>query len=93
MLALNLEKRTIINLGLLGTVLFCTSHQLTAQVNIRGISYRGRGNPTSQIRINRSERRPIQPTMKRRTEILPLRKATFRTYKPSAASYRYSSRV
>jgi hypothetical protein len=26
--------------------------------------------------------------MKRRTEILPLRKATFRTYKPSAASYR-----
>jgi hypothetical protein len=38
MLALNLEKRTIINLGLLVTVLFCTSHQLTAQVNIRGIS-------------------------------------------------------
>jgi hypothetical protein len=38
MLALNLEKRTIINLGLLVTVLFCTSHELTAQVNIRGIS-------------------------------------------------------
>ena len=38
MLALNLKKRTIINLGLLVTVLLCTSHQLTAQVNIRGIS-------------------------------------------------------
>jgi hypothetical protein len=38
MLALNLKKRTIINLGLLVTLLLCTSHQLTAQVNIRGIS-------------------------------------------------------
>ena len=38
MLALNLKKRTIINLCLLVTVLLCTSHQLTAQVNIRGIS-------------------------------------------------------
>jgi len=38
MLALNLKKRTIINLVLLVTVLLCASHQLTAQVNIRGIS-------------------------------------------------------
>jgi hypothetical protein len=38
MLALNLTKRIILNLCLLVTVLFCTSHQLTAQVNIRGIS-------------------------------------------------------
>ena len=38
MLALNLTKRIIINLCLLVTVLLCTSHQLTAQVNIRGIS-------------------------------------------------------
>lgn len=38
MLALHLIKRTIINLCLLVTVLLCTSHQLAAQVNIRGIS-------------------------------------------------------
>lgn len=38
MLALNLTKRIVINLGLLVTVLLCTSQQLTAQVNIRGIS-------------------------------------------------------
>jgi len=38
MLALNLTIRTIINLCLLVTVLLCTSQQLTAQVNIRGIS-------------------------------------------------------
>jgi len=38
MLALNLTKRIILNLCLLVTVLLCTSHQLTAQVNIRGIS-------------------------------------------------------
>ena len=38
MLALNLTKRIIINLCLLVTVLLCTSHQLSAQVNIRGIS-------------------------------------------------------
>jgi hypothetical protein len=38
MLALNLRQRTIIKLCLLVTLLLCTSHQLTAQINIRGIS-------------------------------------------------------
>jgi hypothetical protein len=38
MLALNLKKRTTINLCLLFTILLCTSHQLTAQINIKGIS-------------------------------------------------------
>src|SRR3954464_6952787 len=36
--ALNLTKRTIINLCLLVAVLLCTSHQLTAQINIGGIN-------------------------------------------------------
>jgi hypothetical protein len=36
--ALNLKIRTTIKLCLLVTVLVCASHQLTAQINIRGIS-------------------------------------------------------
>jgi hypothetical protein len=38
MLALNFKKRTIINLCLLAIILLCTSPQLTAQINVRGIS-------------------------------------------------------
>jgi hypothetical protein len=38
MSGLNLTKRTIIKLCLLVAVLLCASHQLTAQINIRGIS-------------------------------------------------------
>jgi hypothetical protein len=36
--ALNLTKRTILNLCLLVTVVLCASHQLTAQINIGGVS-------------------------------------------------------
>jgi hypothetical protein len=36
--ALNLTKQTVINLCLLVAVLLCTSHQLTAQINIGGIN-------------------------------------------------------
>lgn len=43
MLALNLTKRILINLCLLVTVLLCTSQQLTAQVNIGGVSIPKRG--------------------------------------------------
>ena len=35
---LSLTKQTLLNLCLLVAVLFCASHQLTAQINIRGIS-------------------------------------------------------
>lgn len=42
MLALNLTKRTILNFCLLVTVLLCTSHQITAQINIHRISIPGR---------------------------------------------------
>jgi hypothetical protein len=38
MSALNLTKQTVINLCLLVAVLLCASHQLTAQINLGGIS-------------------------------------------------------
>src|SRR2546423_12616661 len=36
--ALNLTKRTVINLCLLAAALLCASHQLTAQIKLGGIS-------------------------------------------------------
>lgn len=38
MFALNLTKQTVINLCLLVAVLLCASHQLTAQINIGGVT-------------------------------------------------------
>jgi hypothetical protein len=61
MLALNLKKRTIINLGLLVAVLLCTSPQLSAQINVRGISIPKPGR-SDKPDTNQPERTTSNPT-------------------------------
>jgi hypothetical protein len=61
MSALNLTKQTVINLCLLVAVLLCTSHQLTAQINLGGINI-PKPKRSSKANTSQPERTTSNPT-------------------------------